>query len=192
MNRKPTMQHESSKATHRRKCRKLQKTTKLTLRTREQVCLTGRNRKRVRVRAESLKEVLLSSSPIPWCNTGALTGCWRDFHLQKESDNTWTRRHTTDAHLYGSDHPERLTNALVSFRVRYVAAFNHKSNKLPVLDVRILELTGLHRRSVHLHPICRQQQTHSHRSPNKSDNTINKILSKQLLCLIFLQISVTQ
>lgn len=31
---------------------------------------------------------------------------------------------------------------------------------LPVLHIRILELTGLHRCSVHLHPICQQQQTH--------------------------------
>lgn len=71
---------------HTRETRNLQKTTELTLSKWEQVCLTVRKRKRVRVRAESLKEVLPSSS-IPWCNTGALTGCWKD--LRKESDNTW-------------------------------------------------------------------------------------------------------
>lgn len=64
-----------------------------------------------RKESKSFKEVLLSLSSIPRCNTDALTGCRHDFHLQKESERTRMNQTANGQLFCGRKFTTRLINA---------------------------------------------------------------------------------
>lgn len=91
--------------------------------------------------------MLLSSSPVPWCNTGAAGT--KSIYRKSQKTHEWTRRHTTDNNVLLW--PYRcLIKSIISCLVFLLSS--------PVIDVCVLKLTGLQRCCIHLHTICQQQQ----------------------------------
>lgn len=91
--------------------------------------------------------MLLSSSPVPWCNTGAAGT--KSIYRKSQKTHEWTRRHTTDNNVLLWSY-RCLIKSIISCLVFLLSS--------PVIDVCVLKLTGLQRCCIHLHTICQQQQ----------------------------------
>lgn len=122
------------------------KTTEITWSTQRELCLTARTETiRVRASKKCCCPLLQSDdATVELWLAAEMISIYRKSHITHEL----TRLHDTQ-HLSQSVHRQTCFNKIFHFML-----------SLPVLHVRILKLTGLHRCCVHLHTICQQQTSH--------------------------------
>lgn len=126
--------------------------------------------------------MLLSSSPVPWCNTGAAGT--KSIYRKSQKTHEWTRRHTTDNNVLLWSY-RCLIKSIISCLVFLLSS--------PVIDVCVLKLTGLQRCCIHLHTICQQQQQQQ-LTKRQSFNSITytKLCQISSFILIFIKINMNQ